>query len=229
MPRGDADYKLARFKSKEYPYFYGTVKRGDTNVRYWSDVPKSTILKAAREKQKKAGTTPVYGETTKSLGDNLFEETKAGGNKIYYGRIGRSAKRKNPETGKMEDYTKQYQTGSKKTLEEAKTALAGLEKEHPRTIGGAESPDELLKTHLKELPEGSTINRNALQTEYYGEAKWGTSRIGRVLKEFKNKKFNIVGTGPVLRTGETRLKFTQDERNLLNKTFSKEYGGLKGQ
>ena len=89
MPKNTADYTLARFKSKEYPYFYGTVKRGDTNVRYWSDVPKSTILKAAREKQKKAGSIPVYGETTKSLGDNLFEETKAGGNKIYYGRIGR--------------------------------------------------------------------------------------------------------------------------------------------
>ena len=224
-----ADYKLARFKSKEYPYFYGTVKRGDTNVRYWSDTPKSTILKAAREKAKKAGTIPVYAETTKSLGNKLYEETMAGGNKVYYGRIGRSAKRKNTETGKMENYTKQYQTGHKKTLEEAKTALTELEKKHPRTIGGADSPDELLRKHLKELPKGSTINRKALQSEYFGDAKWGISRIGRVLKEFKNKKFNIEGTGPVLRTGETRLKFTQAERDVLNKTFSKEYGGLKGQ
>ena len=55
------------------------------------------------------------------------------------------------------------------------------------------------------------------------------SRIGRILKEFKNKKFKIEGTGPVLRIGETRLKFTQDERNAINKRFSKEYGGLKGQ
>ena len=114
-----------------------------------------------------------YSETTKSLGDRLFEEIQAKGNKVYSGRIGRPRTRKNPETGKMETYTKQYQTGNKETLEEAKTALEALEKEHPKTFKtGADSPQALLKAHLESLPEGSTINRNELMKKYYPYTKW---------------------------------------------------------
>ena len=225
-----ADYKLARFKSKEYPYFHGRVKRPDGSyVRYWSNTDPIIVRRAAREKAKKAGTLPIYSETTKRVGDKLYEETQVKGNKVYYGRIGRPLKRKNPETGKMETYTKQYKTGNKETLEEAKTSLAALEKEHPITIKiGPDSPQALLKAHLESLPEGSTINRNELMKEYFPDTKWRVGRIGRVLKEFKKKKFNIIGTGPPLRKGETRIKLTQPERNAINKRFSKEYGNLKG-
>jgi len=226
-----ADYKLARFKSKEYPYFHGRVKKPDGSyVRYWSDTDPTIVRRAAREKAKKAGTLPVYGETTTSLGDKLFEETQVKGNKVYFGRIGRPRKRKNPETGKMETYTKQYQTGNKETLEEAKTSLAALEKEHPTTIKtGPDSPQALLKAHLESLPEGSTINRNELMKKHFPDTKWGVGRIGEILKEFKNKKFNIIGTGPPLRKGkETRIKLSPKERRIINEKFSKEYGNLKG-
>ena len=50
-------------------------------------------------------------------------------------------------------------------LKDQVAALAAIEKEHPRTIGGPESAEALIRTHLKELPEGSTINRRALQYE----------------------------------------------------------------
>ena len=170
-----------------------------------------------------------YSETTKSLGNKLYERTLASGKKVYYGRLGRPAKRKNPETGKMETYTREIYTPRTESRAAAETALAALEKKHPLTIGGPESGISQLRKHLQELPEGSTINRRELQTKYFGDVEIPEGPMGKTLKEFKNKKFKIVGTGQVLRTGkETRIKLSPKERRAINQQFSKEYGGLKG-
>ena len=50
------------------------MKKSDGSyVRYWSDTDPSIIRSDEYYKAKKAGALPVYGETTISLGDNLFD------------------------------------------------------------------------------------------------------------------------------------------------------------
>jgi len=243
-------YQLSRVKSKEFKYLYGDVKQSDgTYKRYWSDTPKKEILKEVREAAQKRtvytrgpkagqeipktekGYASVEGKA-RVIGPNLFEMDPLVNDpqkqKRYFGRIGRRATRKDPATGKMFRKNINYETDVFTDQAKAESALEDLQKKYPKIIGGEESGVEQLRKHLQELPEGSTINRRELQYKYFPDTEWGPSRIGKVLGEFENQNFKIVGTGPILRTGETRIRLNQKERIAINQRFSKEYGGLKG-
>jgi hypothetical protein len=147
--------------------------------------------------------------------------------KRYIGLINRVVKRKDPKTGKLVDKVVDFYTDPFTDRAKAETALKQLQKDHPAKHAGQETPEKRLRTYLKELPEGSTVNRSELIKEYFPDTKHGRGPVRVVLNEFKHKKFKIIRT-PRAKGEFTRIKLTPKERRVLNTAYSKEYKGLKG-